>query len=610
MPIFERRLITISVLGWLLLACGGCRVGPNYHRYDPAVGDLWHQQLTAGTYADPQELNEWWQAWNDPVLEYLISQGDLNNRQLYQAVRRIERSRAQREVARSAAFPRIAQVSSYRTNREGADALALNSSGQQRIFDDWKIGLSSSWELDLFGQIYRQTEAAEANRQIEVENYRDLLVSLHAEIAESYLLVQVLQQRMAIVRRNVAIQEQALELAKIRLQAGTVPKLDLHQAELNLARTASKIPDLEKAIGQTLNSLDLLLGQSPGTVHDLILITEMGLPELDDSLPVVLPLDMIRQRPDIRAAERRVAANTALVGATTAELYPHFTLLGNFALNADQFSSVFNGTSLAYSVGPSIRWALFESGRIRWNIAAQRAETEQAVAGYEQTILQALQQVENALIGIEKERARRDELARAVSAARHASVDVHRLYQCGRTDFQNVLDTDTILFQTENELVLSQGNIILETISLYRALGGGWQRMTNDPRCHRARITPFFQNENESLVEAIQQLQTPESSQQDSIENSVENFVDESVKKSAGKSLIGPPVRISPAGETQRKEPAHQQPLTKPAVSSTILGPAPIDSELLAPTNSDAISSRKKVIDERTKPSDRADHHE
>jgi outer membrane protein, multidrug efflux system len=316
-------------------------------------------------------------------------------------------------------------------------------------------------------------ESATAGLQASVEDYRDVLVSVFAEVGTTYVEVRTLQERIRLAELNVRNQRSTLQLVIDRNRAGLVGDLDVRQAEQNVARTESFIPTLRSSLAAAIHRLGVLLGDSPST-----LFAELGpqgpIPDAPNEILVGVPANLLRQRPDIRQAERALAAQTARIGVAKADLYPRFTLLGTFALQALDSGKWFTGDALSYGYGPAVRWNLFDGGRVRANIQAQEALTEQALIGYEQTVLVALEEVENAMVGFVQENDRREALQRSVAASVAATGLVKTLYRTGLTDFQNVLDTERTQFQEQDTLAQSEGFVTQNLIDVYRALGGGW----------------------------------------------------------------------------------------------------------------------------------------
>ncbi|MBT6563565.1 MAG: efflux transporter outer membrane subunit, partial [Candidatus Scalindua sp.] len=338
----------------------------------------------------------------------------------------------------------------------------------------FKFGGEGSWEIDFWGRIDRSIESADASLEASMEDYRDLLVVLYAEVSTNYVEVRALQDRITYVRGNIETQRKSLQLTKDRFDAGLAPDLDVQQAELNLARTESTLPTLQMQLVQTINRLGVLLGERPGALHDT-LVKPSSIPKPSEYITVGLPVGLLRQRPDIRQAERELAAQTALIGVAKADLYPSFSLFGTFEIAANDFSDVFDySKSRMHSFGPSFRWNIFDGGRVRNQIRAEDARTEQALVRYKKTVLDALEDVENAMISYIQEEVRRNALERSVKAARKSTDLVRTLYISGLTDFQNVQEMERFQFEQEDQFAESEGKVIQNLISVYRSLGGGW----------------------------------------------------------------------------------------------------------------------------------------
>lgn len=455
-----------------LLVAAGCAVGPNYVPPQTDTPDLWHVELTKGLAEGEGSLHTWWVAFEDPILTRLIERAALGSLDIHRAVARVDEARARRGIARGDWFPSLDSSSRYERSRISEEILEIDPPGG-RTSDFWSSGLDASWEIDFFGRIRRSVESSTAGLQASVEDYRDVLVSVFAEVGTSYVEVRTLQERIRLAELNAGNQRRTLQLVRDRNRAGLVGDLDVRQAEQNLARTESFIPTLRSGLAAAVHRLGVLLGAPPAT-----LFAELGaqepIPEPPDAILVGVPADLVRQRPDIRRAERALAAQTARIGVAKADLYPRFTLLGTFALQASSFGGWFTGDAFAYGLGPAIRWNLFDGGRVRANVQAQEALTDQALIAYEQAVLVALEEVENALVGFTQENDRRDALQRSVAASEAATGLVKTLYRTGLTNFQNVLDTERTQFQEQDALAQSEGFVTQNLIAVYRALGGGW----------------------------------------------------------------------------------------------------------------------------------------
>ena len=346
--------------------------------------------------------------------------------------------------------------------------------------NSFSTGFGASWELDVFGRIRRQVEAADAATQATVEAYRDVLVSLYAEAALAYLNVRTAQERLRISHANVEGQEETLQLTKDRFDAGLVSALDVSQAESNLANTYSLIPVIERDLNEGLNRLAVLLGENPGALH-AELDHEVEIPHEPEAVAIGLPTELLRQRPDVRRAERLLASQTAQIGVATADLYPTFSLAGFLGLEALGLGDLASSDSVTWDIGLPIRWNIFSGGRIRSQIRAEEARSNQLLASYEQTVLNALEESENAMVAYAKEVQRREHLALAVDATQRSLDLVLTQYTAGLTDFQNVLDTQRTLLVREDELAVAEGLVVGNLVRLYRALGGGWDPDTAQP---------------------------------------------------------------------------------------------------------------------------------
>lgn len=453
------------------IAFTGCRVGPDYVPPEMDLPDVWFQASTEGLETGETNAHRWWTQLEDPILEDLVRRTAENNRDLDAAFARIRQARAVRGVRTGERYPNVDGAGVAERNRlsEGTAPLAV---GRDRTDDVFAAGVGASWEIDLWGRISRSIESADAGLQASVESYRDLLVVLLSEVGVNYVEVRALQARIAALETNVEGQRGTLSLTRDRNEAGLAPELDVHQAELNLANTESSLPRLRQLLAQTINRLGVLTGDSPDALHEL-LTTPAPIPTPPDSVTVGIPAEVIRQRPDVRAAERSLAASTAEIGVATAALYPEFRLNGTFGYEA--FDDLLDSGNQVWSFGPSFVWNLFDGGRVRNTIELRDAQTEEALAFYEQTVLLALEEVESSMVAYIEERIRLEILIRSVDAAERSVEQVRTLYRNGLTDFQNVLDTERSLFVQQDALAESRGLAVQNLIDLYRALGGGWE---------------------------------------------------------------------------------------------------------------------------------------
>lgn len=457
----------------MLAAC--TTVGPDYERPETAVPDAWHSAAVEGIATGDADLQSWWKVFDDEQLDDLVMRSAGGNLTLREALWRVEEARALRGVAAGVRKPQL-EFSGDASRSQPSDNGALGAITPEDGFEAGNLfaaGLGASWEIDLFGRIRRQVEAADATTQATVEAYRDILVSLYAETALTYVTVRTSQERLRIADANVEAQENTLQLTRDRFAAGLVSALDVAQAESNLANTYSLIPVIERDLVQALNRLAVLLGEHPGALHDE-LAREQLIPEAPVGVTAGLPVALLRQRPDVRQAERLLAAQTARIGVATADLYPSFNLSGFFGVEAVSAGDLGSGDSVTWNIGLPIRWSIFSGGRIRSQIRVEEARTQQLLAAYERTVLTALEEAENAMVAYRKEAQRRERLRQSVDATQRSLDLVLTQYTAGLTDFQNVLDTQRTLLLREDELAVAEGSVVGNLVRLYRALGGGW----------------------------------------------------------------------------------------------------------------------------------------
>jgi len=467
---------------WLLMAhavliLAGCAtVGPDYVPPDTAVSKDWQTQLNGGLIAeeiDQQALTTWWTTLNDEELTSLIARAVNGNLDVKEARSRIREARAQRSIAKSDLFPTLEATGSASWTHSSEDT------GTGKTRDFYAAGFDAGWELDLFGGTRRSVEAAEATIQATQENLHDVLVSLAAEVALNYIEVRTYQKRLAVTQANLEIQQETYCLIQSRCQAGMDDELAVQQARSSLEAARSQIPTLHTSLEGAMNRIAVLLGEQPGALHEQ-LETYQPVPVVPLEVAVGVPADTLRRRPDIRNAERKLAAQTARVGAATADLYPKFTLSGSIGIEALSLGNLITAGSRTFSIGPRILWPIFNAGSIRANIEVQSAIQEQAMIQYESTVLSALEEVENALVAYGEEQIRRRSLDEAADAAKQALELAQYKYQTGLIDFITVLDAQRSLLNYEDQLVQSTGSITSNLVRLYKALGGGWTSLAPD----------------------------------------------------------------------------------------------------------------------------------
>jgi NodT family efflux transporter outer membrane factor (OMF) lipoprotein len=456
---------------WREYVANGFKVGPNYCRPAAAVADQWIESNDPSVSTAPPRDEAWWRVFRDPVLDSLIEAAYQENLTLRVAGLRILEVRAQRNLVAGELFPQSQEAF--------GDYARFGLSGRTatvppvRFFDEWATGASLAWELDFWGQFRRAIEAADAELDASVENYDDVLVLLLAEVAQSYVDLRTAEQRLDYARKNVDIQQQSLKLADVRFRNGATTRLDVTQAQSNLSQTQSFIPPLEAARRQAANQLCILLGMPPRDIDALL--GRRPIPSVPAQVAVGIPADLLRRRPDVRRAEREVAAQSARIGVATAELYPHFSIAGTIYFDAANFSNLFEGRAVAGNVGPSFRWNILHYGRLVNGIRIEEARFQQLAVTYQNTVLQANAEAENALIAFLKSRQQVKFLAESTDASQQSLGLVQVQYNEGQTDFNRVLTVEQVLTQQEDQLAVAQGAAAGSLVQLYKALGGGWQ---------------------------------------------------------------------------------------------------------------------------------------
>ncbi len=465
-------LCCLVVASVAALTASGCKpVGPDFVRPNAQMPATWigptskpSTQQSVVSETSPTELEQWWTTLDDPLLNELIRRAIESNLDLKLAESRVRAARESRIIVSSGLYPNVGSSASYRRSVTG-------DAGR----DLFQAGLDAAWELDIFGGTRRSVEAAEANIQSAIENQRDVMVTLTSEVALNYIDVRGFQNEIRIARENLGIQRQSADITRRRYAGGQgfVGRLDVANAEASVASIEAQIPSLEASVHQSIYALSVLLGEPPAALLP-VLSEPAAIPRTPRRIPVGLPSELLRRRPDIRRAEADLHSATAQIGVATAALYPSFNLAGSLGVSANSVSSLFNWNNSAWSIGPSVSWPIFEAGRLNANVRLQTEFQRQSLITYQSTILTALQDVENALIRYEKDQQRRESLAAAVEASRSALNISTSLYTAGQTPYLDVLTAQRSLISSEDALVQSDRNIAADLVSLYKALGGGW----------------------------------------------------------------------------------------------------------------------------------------
>jgi multidrug efflux system outer membrane protein len=444
-------------------------VGPDYTTPEIPTPDYWNAQVREGLHTSKPDIVEWWRRFDDPTLNKLVTTAGAQNRDLAIAAERIEEARAVVGVAQSGLSPAVGAGGSITRNRASEQTPTGRIPGNPATL--YEAGTSAGWELDFVGGLRRSVEAAGANLAATEEFYRDALVVVYAETASSYVDYRTLQERIDVAKSNAKNQEESVRLTKERNTAGLAPDIDVSQAETNLNSTKALIPLFRAQQAAVRNRLGVLCGKYPGTISPML--GSGNTPTPSSRAAIGIPTDLVRSRPDIRAAERQLAAQTARIGVAKAELYPKFTLSGSFALQSFEEEDFFDSRARAYGFGPGFSWRIFEGGRIRETIKIEESRTRQAYTNYEAVILEAVAEVETALSAIANEKDRLGLLNAAATSAGKTVRLVKDNYVNGLVDFQNVLDAERNLFVLQDDVAVSKGQVARNHVALYRALGGG-----------------------------------------------------------------------------------------------------------------------------------------
>ncbi len=465
----------LAALAVALSSTSCTRVGPDYVRPPAPIPDDWMETNEPAVKREPIEVSAWWTVFNDPVLNTLVETAYRQNPSLRAAGVRVLEAQAQRGITIGELFPQQQEAfGSFSRNDLSTNKANRNIPTLKTPFDDWQIGFQASWELDVWGRFRRAIESADAALLASVATYDDVLVSLVAQVAANYLQLRILQERLAVAQANVVIQARSYDIANAKFQGGTATELDAAQAASLLHDTRAQIPALETSIRQTQDILCTLLGIPPQDLQ-LIFGGQQTIPTPPAEVAVGIPADLLRRRPDIRRAERTLAAQSAQIGVAKADLLPSLALLGTISLSAEHFEDLFKANSLENFGGPTFRWAILNYGRIENNVRVQDARFQALIGDYEQTVLQAQEEVESALAGYLGTQRQVASLTDSVAAAARAVELADFQYREGAADYTRVLTAQQFLVGEQDRLVSTRGAVALNLISLYRALGGGWE---------------------------------------------------------------------------------------------------------------------------------------
>ena len=477
---------SIAASAGLLTAC---TVGPDYVSPKPVMPESFTEHIGAATSeaARPQTSSTsndaWWEGFADATLNALMADALRSAPDVAIAEARVREARALRGIAGADQYPSAEAGAEYDRTHGSANVpigVPPGGLGPGANGNLWQAGFDASWEIDVFGGTRRGVEAAEASYQATVADLGDVELTLLAEVARNYIELRGVQRQLAVARSNLAIQQDSLSLTRSQFDAGLASRLDVLRAQAQVSDTEAAIPTFEANERASIYRIGALTGHPPEQLLAQ-LDTPQAIPLAVADVPVGLPSDLLRRRPDIRAAEHRIAAANARIGVAQADLYPHFSLTGAAGLESLNASTFLTAPSRYFSIGPSINWLIFDAGKVRFAMRAEQARTDQAAAAYQRTVLGALRDVETALVSYAQSQVRHERLTAEVTADREAVSIATRLYRQGLNDFLSVLDAERSLYAADDKLAQIDRDTALALVALYKALGGGWQAQDNTP---------------------------------------------------------------------------------------------------------------------------------
>ncbi|MCK9797017.1 efflux transporter outer membrane subunit [Pseudomonas sp. MAFF 302030] len=468
----RRSLLLLSVL-----ALSACSVGPDFQRPEGPQAGHWSmpQQQGASQAVHGAMQERWWDVFHDAQLSALSRRVLTDNLDLQLASSRLQQSRAARQVITAEEYPSTAATGGYAHKRNSAEGLndPSGNSGKS-AFNLWEAGFSASWELDLWGRVRRETEAADANLEAAENDRRGVLLAVLAETAQDYIQLRGVQSTRAVTEQNLDVARHSLKLSQLRLADGVATDLDVAEAAAQVATIEARLPDLQQRQAQLINALSLLMGEAPQALN-AELAADAPVPQTPREVAIGLPSQLAERRPDIRQAEARLHAATASIGVAKGDFYPRITLSGNLGTQALQLADFGSWSSRQFGIGPQFSLPLFDGGRLRGMLQLREAQQQEAAVAYQQTVLRAWHEIDDQLTRYNANQLRRDSLAEAVRQNRIALSTAQQQYVEGVVDFVNVLTVQGALLTTQEQWVESSTAVSLSMVGLYKALGGGWE---------------------------------------------------------------------------------------------------------------------------------------
>lgn len=468
MSVFANTLRAALIAG-VSLTAAACAVGPNYKAPSTPPATFQNAAPAVFTAANPEA--EWWKAFGDPVLDQLVGQAFSANLDLKIALARVAEARALFTEQKLDLLPHVTADGTY----VKSDQQQPGSNGQRVESQTYQAGFDAGWEIDLFGRVRRGVEAAGAEAGAAQADLRDAQVTVAAEVARNYLELRGAQARLKVANRNLETQRETLRLTKVRFDAGAGSPIDVASAQARLNATEAAIPGLITAEKRANYRLAVLTGQRPGGLDALLVPRDVDTRPLVTALPIGDAGDLLRRRPDVQAAERRLAAQTAQVGVATADLFPRVSVTGFIGFLSGTSAGFGNGASKAWSVAPSVSWPALDLGSAHARLRAARARDDAALANYDQTVLRALEDLENALVSYRQQQAQLTSLTAQAAASRRAAELARIQYKEGGIDFLVLLDAERTLLAAEDALSVAETGVNTDVVAIYKALGGGWK---------------------------------------------------------------------------------------------------------------------------------------
>jgi NodT family efflux transporter outer membrane factor (OMF) lipoprotein len=478
-----RYLLAPVIAGGLLHGC--VLVGPDFVAPDAPYMSNWvRRELVAyNQYAGVTDRRgpevAWWQVFNDPTLTKLVTIARQQNLTLQIAGIRIYQARAQLGIIIGDQFPQSQSAGVEFTREKITKNTGLANTIDEfadfnPYFSDWKTGFNAGWELDIWGKVRRGVQSGMAHLAAQVANYDDILVTVSGDVATAYVTIRALQATIALVNQNVATQTESLKLTELRFRNGVTTELDVQEATALLNNTKATVPPLRSDLSQAKNALAVLLGMTPNEVDKLV-DHPGAIPRPPATVGLGIPVDLLRRRPDVRAAELNAAAQAAQIGVARADLYPSFAISGSIGLEATTFGGLFDSKSWTGLINPGISWNILNYGRIRNNVRVQDAKYQELIVNYQRVVLKAYAEVEDALAAFLSSKQEAIYLVRAVTAARKAGRIALEQYRDGTADYTRVLNTQEDVLHAEERLTSVRADVVTNLIALYKGLGGGWQ---------------------------------------------------------------------------------------------------------------------------------------